>query len=384
MIVARTAAEEALGISLPSRRDEEWKWTDLRRKLEWNHSSSVFNPPEKAVGEILSLSLFAKISKTRIAFVNGVFDRLQSKLAGLDVSEDMPKQLVAEPVIDMNSAMKPQGVTIRFSGNSNGITEIVYMTTHPARQALAFRNRIEIADGASASIVESHFGFGGDLTNSVCDIHIGKSARLDRVKYQDMYEGDTHLAHTIFNLSEGARLNDFTMSVGAKLSRENGTCIFNGEYAEAKISGAYLLKNDQHVDTRLVIDHKVPHCVSRELFKCVMNDNARGIFQGKVIVRPDAQKTDGKQSSHALLLSETAEFDAKPELEIYADDVVCGHGTTCGDLNHDYLFYLMSRGIPNAQARAMLVEAFVAEAIDTVENEAVREVLMALVHERMA
>jgi Fe-S cluster assembly protein SufD len=133
-----------------------------------------------------------------------------------------------------------------------------------------------------------------------------------------------------------------------------------------------------------VVDHKVPHCTSRELFKCVMDGEARGIFQGKVIVRKDAQKTDGKQSSHALLLSDKAEFDAKPELEIYADDVVCGHGATCGDLNHDHLFYLMSRGIPEVTARAMLVEAFVAEAFETVENEQVREALSALVHNRMA
>jgi Fe-S cluster assembly protein SufD len=126
-----------------------------------------------------------------------------------------------------------------------------------------------------------------------------------------------------------------------------------------------------------VVDHQVPNCVSRELFKCVMDDHARGIFQGKVIVRPDAQKTDGKQSSHALLLSETAEFDAKPELEIYADDVVCGHGATAGDLNHDHVFYLKSRGIPEAEAKAMLIAAFVGEAFDAIAHDGVREALAA-------
>jgi len=132
------------------------------------------------------------------------------------------------------------------------------------------------------------------------------------------------------------------------------------------------------------VDHKVANCLSRELYKCVMDDRSRGIFQGKVIVRPDAQKIDGKQSSHALLLSETSEFDAKPELEIYADDVVCGHGTTCGDLNHDHLFYLKSRGIPESQARAMLVHAFLAEAIETVESEPIKDALLAIVAEKMS
>jgi Fe-S cluster assembly protein SufD len=373
-----TPAEIALGMQLPSRRDEEWKWTDLRRSLEWNYTSAVGN-----IAKTVPQSPFAKTAKARVTFVNGVFSREHSNVSGLDISEKPMTVTVTDPLIEMNSAMKPSGVTIRFSGNADQIVEFVYVSTNPGQQAIAVRNRIEIADGASASIVESHFGNGGDLTNAVCDIYIGKSARLDRVKYQAMQDNDTHLAHTIYNLSEASRLNDCTITVGATLSRENGTCIFNGENAEAKISGAYLLKGTQHVDTRLVIDHKVPNCVSRELFKCVMDDKSRGIFQGKVIVRQDAQKTDGKQSSHALLLSEMAEFDAKPELEIYADDVVCGHGTTCGDLNHDHLFYLKSRGIPEKTARAMLVEAFVAEAIETIENEAVRDTLLSIVHERM-
>jgi Fe-S cluster assembly protein SufD len=126
----------------------------------------------------------------------------------------------------------------------------------------------------------------------------------------------------------------------------------------------------------LVMDHKVPHCSSREMFKCVMDENARGIFQGKVIVRKHAQKTDGKQSSHALLLSETAEFDAKPELEIYADDVVCGHGATAGDINQDHLFYLKSRGIPEAEAKSLLISAFVGEAFDGIVNDHMREAMV--------
>jgi Fe-S cluster assembly protein SufD len=193
-----------------------------------------------------------------------------------------------------------------------------------------------------------------------------------------------HLSHVIATLGQNAILNDFTLTAGAALSRQNVNVDFTGKGGNLRVNGSYLLKNSQHADTRLIVDHKVPQCTSRELFKCVMQENARGVFQGKVIVRPDAQKTDGKQSSHALLLSETSEFDAKPELEIYADDVICGHGTTCGDLDHDHLFYLRSRGIPEAEARSLLVQAFLAEAIEAVENEQVREVLTGLVAERLA
>jgi Fe-S cluster assembly protein SufD len=184
-----------------------------------------------------------------------------------------------------------------------------------------------------------------------------------------------HLAHALIKLGTNAILRDFTLTSGARVNRQNGTISFTGEKADAKIAGSYLLSGKQHADTRLLIDHRMPKCTSREVFKCVMDERARGIFQGKVVVQRDAQKTDGKQSSHGLLLSETAEFDAKPELEIYADDVVCGHGATSGDIDHDHLFYLCSRGIPEAEAKSMLIAAFVAEAFDTVGHDDVRNQL---------
>ena len=190
--------------------------------------------------------------------------------------------------------------------------------------------------------------------------------------------GACHLSNLKGDLAEDSRLQDFTLTMGGATTRQQGFITFNGEHASAAVSGAYMLGGRQHADTRLVVDHAVPNCTSRELFKCVMDGDARGIFQGKVIVRQDAQKTDGKQSSHALLLSPTAEFDAKPELEIYADDVVCGHGATSGELDETLLFYLRARGIPEAKAKSMLIAAFVAESFDDVANDDVREQLGAL------
>jgi Fe-S cluster assembly protein SufD len=248
---------------------------------------------------------------------------------------------------------------------------------------IATRNRIEVAPGASATILETHIGSGDYLNNSVTSISIGKGARLDRVKVEMESPQAVHLAHAQVTLEAKAVLRDFTFTTGARLNRQNGSYTFAGENADARISGSYLLDGRQHADTRLVIDHAVPHCTSRELFKCVLDGNARGIFQGKVIVRRGAQKTDGKQSSNALLLSETAEFDAKPELEIFADDVVCGHGATAGDLDHDHLFYMRARGIPEPQARALLVAAFVEEAFAAIENEDVKAVLARMVEEKM-
>jgi Fe-S cluster assembly protein SufD len=375
MMIAKTAAEEALGINLPSRRDEDWKWTDLKRLIDKPYAPVSAKPSSKDIERLIASSPLHAAHVQRIVIVNGVMDAKHSKLQGLVVNDVAPAITHEDPLLALNAKLKAKTVSLEFTSNVDQPIEILHIATGQG-ETIASRLHIAVAEGASSTIVETFVGEGEYLNNPVTTVALAKGARLDRVKIENDTANAQHLSHVIATLAEGAYLNDFTLTSGAVLNRQNGTIEYHGPHANARVSGSYLLNGKQHADTTLVIDHKVPNCVSRELFKCVMGDN--------VIVRPDAQKTDGKQSSHALLLSETAEFDAKPELEIYADDVVCGHGTTCGDLNHDYLFYLMSRGIPKAQARAMLVEAFVAEAIETVENEAVREVLLALVHERMA
>lgn len=371
--IARTAAEEAYGFPLPNRRMEDWRWTDLRQAIDKPY------PPRQSVdagqGEVerlLASSIFHTVAATRMVFVNGHYDAALSKLANGTAEA---KAVADEPVMQMNAAFATDGAHLTLSGTVDTPVELLFIATSAAPRTIAVKNVIEIAPGASASLIETHVGEGSYLVSAVTEIRIGEGARLDRVKAElDSHEA-IHLAHSHVTLGAKATLREFTLSTGARLNRQNGTYVFTGEGTDAKISGSYLLAGKQHADSRLVIDHRVPNCASRELFKCVMDDHARGIFQGKVIVQRDAQKTDGKQSSHALLLSETAEFDAKPELEIYADDVACGHGATAGDLNHDHIFYLKSRGIPEAEAKAMLVAAFVGEAFDGIAHDGLREAL---------
>jgi Fe-S cluster assembly protein SufD len=380
LMLPKTAAEEALGFSLPSRREEEWKWTDLRRLLDKPFAISATPADAAPVAKLAKAAPLAALNLKRVVIANGV---MQSVSDGLVVKTTAPAIHVADPLVQMNATLKAHAITLSFEGNMDQPVEVLHVCTGQG-VAIASRLHVSVAEGASATVIETFVGEGEYLHNTVTTLDVGKGARLDRIKIETESAKAQHLAHCIVALAANAQFNDFALTAGAALNRQNGNLEFNGPNANAKIAGSYLLGDKQHADTRLVVDHKVPHCTSRELFKCVMQDHARGIFQGKVIVRPDAQKTDGKQSSHALLLSDTAEFDAKPELEIYADDVVCGHGTTCGDLNHDHLFYLRSRGIPEATARSLLVEAFVAEAIDSVENESVREALLTLIHARMA
>lgn len=374
MVVQKTAAEMNYGLSLPHRKMEDWRWTDLRQLVDKPYPPrQTVVAAAKDVERLLRSSPFAKVGGARMVFVNGRYAAELSQLKNDTVTSTIN---VDEPVITMNAAFATDGACLKISGTVDTPIELLFITTNAAARTIATRNVVEIEQGAAATLIETHLGEGSYLSNSVTQIRVGEGARLDRIKVELEAADAIHLSHVHTTLGKNSVFNDFTLTSGAKTNRQNGTVEFKGQGTEAKVSGAFMLGGKQHADTRLVIDHQVPHCTSRELFKCVMDDNARGIFQGKVIVQRGAQKTDGKQSSHALLLSETAEFDAKPELEIFADDVVCGHGATSGDLNHDHLFYLMSRGIPPAEAKSLLIAAFVGEAFDLIAHEGIKEALV--------
>ena len=374
VVVQKTAVELNYGLSLPHRKMEDWRWTDLRQLVDkpYPPRQTVVAAP-RDVERLLKSSPFAKVAGARIVFVNGHYAAELSQLKNDTVTTTIK---LDEPVITMNAAFATDGARLKISGTTDTPIELLFLATNADARTIATRNVIEIEKGAAATLIETHLGEGSYLSNSVTEIRVGEGARLDRIKVELEAADAIHLSHAHTTLGKNSVFNDFTLTSGAKTNRQNGTVEFVGAGTEAKVSGAFMLGGKQHADTRLVIDHQVPRCTSRELFKCVMDDNARGIFQGKVIVQRNAQKTDGKQSSHALLLSETAEFDAKPELEIFADDVVCGHGATSGDLNHDHLFYLMSRGIPPAEAKSLLIAAFVGEAFDLIAHEGIKEALV--------
>ena len=374
LMIPKTPAEMVFGFALPHRKMEDWRWTDLRQLIDKPYPPrQKVEAAAKDVERLINSSPFAKVAGARMVFINGHLSTEHSQLGRKNVETGVS---IDEPVLQMNQTFVTDGAHLKISGNTDTPIELLFIATKADARTITTRNVIEVGEGASATIIETYVGDGSYLANSVTEIRLGVSARLDRIKVELESEDAIHLSHAHVTLAKNAVLNDFTLTSGARVNRQNGTIEFQGQNIDAKVSGAFMLGGKQHADTRLVIDHQKPNCTSRELFKCVMDDHARGIFQGKVMVRKDAQKTDGKQSSHALLLSETAEFDAKPELEIFADDVVCGHGATSGDLNHDHLFYLMSRGIPAAEAKSLLIAAFVGEAFDVIVNDAIKEALI--------
>jgi FeS assembly protein SufD len=400
----RNKAIEAYGhLGLPHRRIEAWKYTDLRARLA--DVNPLLQAEGVAVGEAeLKHALgreVAKLPAYRLVVVEGDLRADLSDMAGLKeagveavslahalekppawvkntLAQVNPRQ--DDPVLALNTALMTGGVALRIGA---GVTlkkpiHVILLDGKGEPASTVTRNVVMAEPGSSATLVESYgsLGLRGLQRNAATEVRVGDKAALKHVKLQREGEHALHLSTWLVELGADARYDAFQFSTGASVARNQIYARFAGEGSVLDISGAFLMRGRQHCDTSLLVEHRVPRCTSREFFKGVLDGEARGIFQGKIIVSPGAQKTDGKQMAGALLLSEAAEFDSKPELEIFADDVVCGHGSTSGQIDEDLLFYLESRGIPEAEARALLIQAFVGEALERVEDEALRDALV--------
>ncbi|MBS0269627.1 MAG: Fe-S cluster assembly protein SufD [Proteobacteria bacterium] len=388
------------GLGLPHRRIEEWKYTDLRANLKEVLPAAVEDKTPLTIAELLvALGPLAHVDAHRIVFVNGHYRANLSDTAdaaGLMIStiakalqsasEEAVARLASTPeggdaVEALNTAFMTDGAIVEVAKGASVDRPllIVFVRAGSDANAVTVRNLINAGEGASATIIEADVVLPGAVRdthlNTLTEVSVGKGATLNHVKVAVDEGKSLHLSNWEVRLAADANYSGFQFSSGLGFARNGVNVLFDGEGSKLDLSGAYLARHSEHVDTTLVVDHAVPHCESRELFKGVLDGHGRGVFQGKIIVRPDAQKTDGKQMSQALMLSEDAEFDSKPELEIYADDVVCGHGTTSAELDPDLLFYCRSRGIPEKEARALMIESFIGEALDKVEHEGLREAL---------
>mgnify|MGYP000356763864 CR=1 FL=1 len=397
---ARSAAIQRFGASgLPHRRIEDWKYTDLRSALR------ELPAPAKASDAPIGPETLGDIDAWRIVVVDGGAPRLPEGLSAQGVTATSLADVLAgdadgsaaagvldgwpaesqSAVLDLNTAFMTSGVVVRVP---DGIhldrpIHIATVTTVPEAASVYLRNGIEVGAGAAATVIETYEGPDGIgyVVNTAARISVGRDGALSWIKVQREGDAAFHLATVSADIAQGARMTCAPFTTGAALSRNQIAINFGGTHAEANVAGVQLLGGRQHGDTTLFVDHALPDGDSRELFKTVLDDRARGVFQGKIVVRQDAQKVDGKMMTQSLMLSEQAEVDAKPELEIYADDVQCGHGSTSGRIDEDLLFYLRARGIPEVQAKALLIEAFVGEAVEAIGDETIGEALSGLVHE---
>lgn len=387
---------------LPHRRVEEWKYTDLRALMR--DAKPLAPPPDAAAKRKASAAgaWLAAVKARRVVIVDGVFAAELSDLAGLEpglsigsLADALSKgdaaaverlsrrgPLADDPAFALNTAMMGDGAVIAVADGAKVARplHLVFVTASDKPVSVFTRSLVSVGKGASVTVLESHESADGvdNQVNHALDIAVAENGGLDHVKIAREGDRAMHIATLVAEIGKAAHLNGFTFTAGGAVTRNQIAMRLAGAETHAAVRGASLLKDRQHTDNTLVMDHAVGHCESRELFKAVLDGESRSVFQGKIVVQPHAQKTDAKMATHALLLSEDAEADAKPELEIFADDVVCGHGATAGALDDDLLFYLKARGIPQKEAEALMVEAFIGEAVEAVENEAVREVLMEL------
>jgi len=378
---------------LPHRRIEEWKFTDLRALMR--EAKPLAGPagvkPKGDIAPILS-----GVEAQHVAIVNGRYEPSWSDLKGGDagvtiegvfefLAESPDYRLGQVPGSDdpahwLNTAFMSGGVALRVRRGVAAARpiHIAHVFSGSAGAAMYPRVVVIVEPGAQATLIESFSGPEGVdyQVISALELVIGDHARLDRI--QIGCDGGAALRVSSLGATVGAKAGyrDFTFTLGGAVVRNQSFVRFAGEGTEAALGGASLLKGRQHVDNTLVINHAAGGCVSRERFKSVLDGESHGIFQGKIIVEPHAQKTDAKMMTRALLLSDAAEADNKPELEIFADDVICGHGATTSAPDAALKFYLMSRGIPAAEAEALLIQAFIDEAIEEVAHEGVRKALM--------
>jgi Fe-S cluster assembly protein SufD len=384
---------------LPNRRVEDWKYTDLRALLREALPLAAAPDATAKVRAAGAGALAGELDARRIVFVDGAFAPELSDLAELEggltigsmaaalaagtdvVAAHLGKVAPREDVaVALNTAFMGDGAVISVAAEASLARPIhlVFANSGLRPAAVVTRSLIVVEQGARAMVVESHVGAAEarDQVNAVVELVVGEGAHFDHVKLTAHGAGALHLWTMLAEIGGHARFNAFLFTTGGAVVRNQMFVRFAGEDTVAGIRGASLLKGSQHADTTLVADHVAPGCVSRELFKSVLDDRARSIFQGKIIVRREAQKTDARMATHALPLTDDAEADNKPELEIYADDVQCGHGATSGALDEDLLFYLRARGIPAEEAEALLIQAFIGEAVEGIEHAGLRDALM--------
>ena len=288
----------------------------------------------------------------------------------------------ANAMVALNSAMMTDGVVIEVADGAvlTQPLHIVHIASGAQPSAMFTRSLIRIGKNAGATLVESYIGAEGAKVYQVHDsliAAIGDGARLDHVRLVEDSREAFNISSAVVTLGAHAHFNTFGMNTGSLVSRYQAVIAVAGEGSRVETNGVNLLNGRQHADTTLFLDHAVPNCSSREIFRAVVDDRGHSVFQGRIIVRPKAQKTDAKMMTRALLLSDEAEADNKPELEIFADDVTCGHGATTGALDESLLFYLRARGLSEKEAQALLIQAFVGEAIEQIANDGLRELAIA-------
>ncbi|MGB0497900.1 MAG: Fe-S cluster assembly protein SufD [Rubricella sp.] len=386
-VEARAAAESRLrGMGAPHRRDEYWRFTDPKVLNTDTAKAAVFDAREVPV--------FERFDAIRLVFVDGVFDPAQSSdLSGepnleiqrlgdvmttdihwardvFGVLEAAGQVPVKRPFAALNTARATDGVVIRATGKVSRPVNLRYLHGSDTSDAV-IRHVVRVEEGASLTILEN--GPAAARFNKCMEIDVADHAEFHHIRTQGRDHERMCVSHMFARLGAEALYKSFTLTVNGVLTRNEHVIEMTGNDASAHVAGACVGEGNFHHDDTVFVTHDAENCESRQVFKKVLKKGATAVFQGKILVKEGAQKTDGYQISQGLLLDDDAQFLAKPELEIYADDVACSHGSTCGAVDETALFYLLSRGIPRAEAENMMVLAFIGEAVEEIAEDEYRE-----------
>jgi len=407
--IRRHAIDRFAELGIPTTRAEDWKHTNLSplTRISFSPAAAEARQVDEARARLDEFT-FGGWDAHRIVFVNGRFSEELSSLGGLRDGvklTSLAKALNSEresvephlgkyachqehPFVALNTALMrdgafvciPPGLVLEKPLHLLFVTageENTPVVSHP-------RNLIVCGSASEVRIVESYVGCAGEvyLTNAVTEIAVGEGAVVDHYRLQQEKEEAFHLATVQIHQERDSHLTTHVISTGSALNRNDVTSVLDGEGITCKMQGLFLTAGHQHVDNHTLLDHAKPHCSSRELFKGILDDKSSGAFTGRVVVRPNAQKTDSMQSSRNLLLSDSATVDPDPQLEIYADDVKCTHGATVGQLDPDAVFYLRTRGIDEAAARGLLTYAFANEVIEQIRIGPLRDHLEGFIAKR--
>ncbi len=387
----RAALERLTAMGLPGRRDEYWRWTKA-------DALSAADPVPAAPFVTDEVPVFDGLDRLKIVFRDGVFDAAASDpldLEGIEITrlaeapelswaasfygslEEAGQSPVKRPFAALNTAAATDGVLIRVSGRPSKPVNLIYIHESDVSDPI-LHHCVKLEPGAELTLLEN--GPAGARFNKVLEVEVAEGARFHHIRAQGRDHDRRAITHIFARVAERGLFKSFTLTVNGVLTRNECVITLAGDNAVAHVAGAALgdgATSDFHHDDTIFITHDALNGESRQVFKKVLKHGAVGVFQGKILVKPGAQKTDGYQISQALLMDDDSQFLGKPELEIYADDVKCSHGSTTGALDETALFYLRSRGVPVEEARALLVLSFLADAIDEIEDAALKDEIVA-------
>ena len=368
---------------LPTRRIEAWHYTDMKallRAVPSDDPSATVAEAAPVVSDAVVFSVLQGRASSGAESEQFSVRRYADSLSDGSAAAGLTEIDIDDTIGRINGSFVADGLVLDIPAGTELTAPIELQVNHAGGQ-IHTRFPVTFGAGAKATVVERHRAVTGDaaLVSSVSDLVLEDGAEITWIILQEQGANDTHLAQIKIDLRSNAKLRLFVVNAGGKLVRQEIHITVSGEGADLVLRGVNLLGGDTHTDVTMKLDHNVPNTTSTEVIRNVVFDRAKGVFQGQIRVAPDAQKTDAKMACNTLLMSDDADYSVKPELEIFADDVMCGHGATVIDIDHTHLYYLMARGIPETPARALLINAFVAEVVEELEDEALVEALEGVV-----